>query len=311
MNAVRTNRELTGPMNMQYQPRQILELLDKESSIEFVVRYLRANTNLWPQLSPSSAEIEFIGMLDFDRAWLSNSREVRLLEVLWQLRGPSEFLQHDARPLGHTKFIEAFLTSKLNDPKVEFDLLDLQLIARICPNLGKVTSERIAQGFVKHVQKMDWAPPDFDNDIQKVSLFVSSYNFPVLLSDCLLEVERGLDPIGSGFDFKVALTHLRTFFEHLHKHVAVTLRNHDPSAVDGTDLTSCGQTLELLHRKELVTDKMKALGIALYGFLSEQGVHSMTSTQEHVRLCRNMVAEYALVLFAELDRRIGETAGVQ
>jgi hypothetical protein len=48
----------------------------------------------------------------------------------------------------------------------------------------------------------------------------------------------------------------------------------------------------------------KALGRALYGVLSEEGVHALRADPEYVRLCRNMIAEYALVLFFELERRL-------
>jgi hypothetical protein len=38
--------------------------------------------------------------------------------------------------------------------------------------------------------------------------------------------------------------------------------------------------------------------------LSNEGVHAIKSEREYVRLCRNMVAEFALVLFFELERRL-------
>jgi hypothetical protein len=38
------------------------------------------------------------------------------------------------------------------------------------------------------------------------------------------------------------------------------------------------------------------------GFFSEEGAHALKSDREYVRLCRNMIAEYALILFFELDR---------
>jgi hypothetical protein len=49
---------------------------------------------------------------------------------------------------------------------------------------------------------------------------------------------------------------------------------------------------------------MKALGRALYGVHSEEGVHALKADPEYVWLCRNMIAEYALVLFFEGERRL-------
>ena len=61
--------------------------------------------------------------------------------------------------------------------------------------------------------------------------------------------------------------------------------------------------IDYLQRKEVLTNKMQALGRALYGVLSNEGVHAIKAEREYVRLCRNMVTEYALVLFYELERR--------
>jgi hypothetical protein len=73
-----------------------------------------------------------------------------------------------------------------------------------------------------------------------------------------------------------------------------------------TPLGSCGQALDFLHRKGVLTEKMKDYAKALYGVLSDEGVHALKSEQVYVRLCRFTVAEYALVLFFELDRRLQE-----
>jgi hypothetical protein len=73
---------------------------------------------------------------------------------------------------------------------------------------------------------------------------------------------------------------------------------------DKTHLSSCGQALDFLHRRGVLTEKMRDYGKALYGVLSNEGVHAFKSEREYVRLCRNTVAEYALVLFFELERRL-------
>ena len=67
---------------------------------------------------------------------------------------------------------------------------------------------------------------------------------------------------------------------------------------------SASRNLDFLKRKAVLTEKMFDLGKALYGVLSNQGVHAIKSEHEYVRLCRNMVAEYALVLFFELERTL-------
>lgn len=109
-----------------------------------------------------------------------------------------------------------------------------------------------------------------------------------------------------GFDQKAMMGHLRTFFEKLHEHVALALHGRKPETKDGTDLTKCQQVIDYLARKSVLSDKARCLGRILYGILSEEGAHALESTREYVRLCRNMVAEYGLILFYELDRRLAE-----
>lgn len=100
------------------------------------------------------------------------------------------------------------------------------------------------------------------------------------------------------------MKHLRTFFERLHEQVAIKLHAEKPETRDGTDLLKCQQIIDHLERQDVLTTKTKALGRALYSILSEEGVHALESTREYVRLCRNMVAEYGLILFYELERRL-------
>jgi hypothetical protein len=50
---------------------------------------------------------------------------------------------------------------------------------------------------------------------------------------------------------------------------------------------------------------VQALRRALYGVHSEEGVHSLKADPEYVRFCRNWIAEYALVLFFELEQCLG------
>ena len=137
---------------------------------------------------------------------------------------------------------------------------------------------------------------------------VSEYNFGEELNSLLDKVEASLDT-GDNFDQAAMLKHLRTFFEHLHQQAGQRLRKDLPETIDETPLTKCGQAIEYLQRKDVLTEKMQSLGKAIYGVLSNEGVHAIKSEREYVRLCRNMVAEYALVLFFELERRLGNSSG--
>ena len=57
-----------------------------------------------------------------------------------------------------------------------------------------------------------------------------------------------------------------------------------------------------------MTEKLRALAKSLYGILSDggYGCHALKATRDYTRLCRNMVVEYAVTLFFELERRLAE-----
>src|SRR5262249_41310714 len=145
---------------------------------------------------------------------------------------------------------------------------------------------------------------ELSSDVEEVKKHVSSYRFNPELNEILNKVEEGMHARGDAFDQAATLKHLRTFYEKLHEQASQTLRERKPETVDGTDLTKCGQAIDYLHRKKVLTDKMKDLAKSLYGVLSNEGVHAIKSKREYVRLCRNMVAEYSIVLFHELERRL-------
>jgi len=72
----------------------------------------------------------------------------------------------------------------------------------------------------------------------------------------------------------------------------------------GRALPGAYQAIDFLQQKGVLTDKVQAMGRAIYGVLCSEGVHSLKSAPEYSRLCRNMIAEYAIILFFELERRL-------
>jgi hypothetical protein len=153
------------------------------------------------------------------------------------------------------------------------------------------------------VRRINQQPRELSLDVKEVQRQVSLYNFPADLNDLLDKVESELGS-GDAFDQAATLGRLRTFFEKLHEHVGKKLREKKPETVNGTRLDRFGQANDYLRQKDVLTPEMHDLAAGLYGILCKEGAHAIKSEREYVRLCRNMVAEYALVLFFELDRRL-------
>jgi hypothetical protein len=144
-------------------------------------------------------------------------------------------------------------------------------------------------------------PTDINKDVQAVKERITEYKFTPELNEILDKIADELAAGGDKFDQAASLKHLRTFFEKLHEQVGTSLRNAKSDIKDRGDLSKFGQAIDYLERNTVLTPKMKELPRSLYGILSNEGVHAFKSEKEYVRLCRNMVIEYAIVLFYELD----------
>jgi hypothetical protein len=227
----------------------------------------------------------------------------QVLDLCWRVFGPRQavtmFSVHD-NPL-----VATYLIAKLQNNLVEFSEEDLDCLLRVTSDGSVLAEVRTAQArkLIPIADLLIRNPPDLNRDIARVKKRISVYCFPEDLIEVLDKVEDGLAAGGDQYDQAAMLKHLRSFYEKLHEHVGLKLRTEMVQAVaDGTDLTKCQQAIDFLERCGVLTNKMKALGRALYGVLSEEGVHSLRADPEYVRLCRNMITEYAVVLFFELDR---------
>jgi hypothetical protein len=229
----------------------------------------------------------------------------RLAELAWRLYGPVACVEKmilislaDTN-VGVTFFKEKLLTS----PDVFTEAM-LGIVCRefetLTPLVEQVRTERIRRKSAA-LQKQ---PRELQEDAQEVRRYVSLYSFNSELNDLLLKVESEITAGGDSFDQSATLKHVRTFYEKLHQSVGETLRSKRPEITDRTDLSSCGQAIDFLTRRGVLKEKMRDLAKSLYGVLSNEGVHAIKSEREYVRLCRNMVCEYALVLFYELERRL-------
>jgi hypothetical protein len=229
----------------------------------------------------------------------------KTLELIWRLTSVKSFMimswPTHIRDLA-CKMISAQLHQNpdlFSDDDLHYMTLTRPFGDEISTYASNIQTSRIT----KRVRRINQQPRELSLDVKEVQRQVSLYNFDPDLNLILDKVEVALGS-GDAFDQSATLKHLRTFFEKLHAHVGEKLRQSKPETVDRTPLDQCQMAIDYLQRKGVVTDKMQMLGRALYGVLSNEGVHAIKSDREYVRLCRNMVAEYALVLFFELSRRL-------
>jgi hypothetical protein len=228
----------------------------------------------------------------------------RVLEVFWKLFGPGTCI--NILPGYGGPLVESFFREKLDHALNEFS--DEELIRLGNQYWEKPLYQAVLDArnrrLIPIAEQLLRNPVELNQDVAEVRNRFSYYHFTPELNEVFDKVEMGLAAGGDEFDQAALLKHLRTLFEKLHEQVGQKLQSGKPETVDGTNLGSCGQALDFLSRKSVLTEKMRDLGKSLYGVLSNEGVHAFKTEREYVRLCRNMIAEYALVLFFELERRL-------
>jgi len=238
-----------------------------------------------------------------------DSGEWRFLEVLWQFEGRTKCIQQHF--VGHSSpLVDTFLKSKLVNDMQGLSQDDLERLAFMYsgqPLQGFIEVEQVRRLSGKADQLLK-NPQELNKDVVEVKRRISQYNFHAELSELMSKVDDELAVGGDKFDQAATIKHLRTFFEKMHRQIGETVWTRKPATQDNTDLTKCGHALDFLKKAavNILSDDLHKLGKALYGMLSNAGVHAASSEREYVRLCRNMVTEYALIVFFEVERRLGK-----
>lgn len=232
------------------------------------------------------------------------SRARKVMRLAWDLLGADEcftnmFVAVPEGCYGH------FFTAELRRNPHQFTESQLQLLQIRGDELAAAVEKARVNRVRQEAQQLLANAQELGEDLNRVQQRISEYNFSPVLNELLDKIAADFGK-GDDFDQAAMMKHLRTFFEKLHQEVAEKLHAMKPDTKDGTDLTKCQQVIDHLQQQRVLSPKSQALGRALYGILSEEGVHALQSTREYVRLCRNLIAEYGLILFYELERRLEE-----
>jgi hypothetical protein len=230
----------------------------------------------------------------------------KLMQVMWEIDGPTVCLARHFINV-QERYLVTFLVDQLRQNPNQFTENDLAGLTIYLGPPEILNAVRLARRVrvKQEAQKLLSNPRELNQDLTRVKERISAYNFSPGLNDALEKVDEEFGK-GDGFDQSAMIKHLRTFFEKLHAEVATKFHEAMPAMKDGTKLTECQNVIDFLQRKDVISAKTQRLGRALYAILSEKGVHALESTREYVRLCRNMVVEYGLIVFYEFERRLAE-----
>jgi len=229
-------------------------------------------------------------------------------EVEWALRGASGVIGCDHFGSYDSNFLHEKLISRPHD----FSREDLHTLIRQNPQTEdpiRISAvERLAEYVASFAERVAADPPGMSADIASLQRSINNYGFSSDLNEVLQKIDEELKKDADAFDKTATMKHIRSFFEKLHESVGSELQKKKVKVGNGTPLSKCGQAIDYLERKKVITSKLQALARSLYDILSDGtfGVHALKADRDYTRLCRNMVVEYAVTLFFELDRRLAQ-----
>ena len=229
--------------------------------------------------------------------------------VEWDLRGASDFIERNDTDLGEGK---QFICERLTNNPDDFSQEDLHALIGRFVRTGhpiRTAALNVLSNYVaSFAERIAAEPPGMSQDIESLKQSIRDYGFNPDLNAVLQKIDVELQETADAFDQAATMRHIRSFFENLHENIGKELQRRKPNVGNGTPLNKCGQAIDYLERKGIITGKFKALARCLYAILSDgdYGVHALKANRDYTRLCRNMVIEYAVTLFFELERRLAE-----
>ncbi|MGA2482523.1 MAG: hypothetical protein ABSF92_05350 [Candidatus Acidiferrales bacterium] len=139
---------------------------------------------------------------------------------------------------------------------------------------------------------------EVNQDKTTVETYLHQFGFSPSLIETLNEAERLYHSQGTPFDSKSSLGHLRSFLENVQKEAMPAIH-----AKYGGDLRpDWGGGLAYLAKNEILSKPEEQLAVGLYRLISDEGVHPLIAQREYVRLARNMVIEYSLLLLTKVEK---------
>jgi hypothetical protein len=133
----------------------------------------------------------------------------------------------------------------------------------------------------------------FEKEYSILEEALANANSPPIVAEALENAHKKLMAPQDQFSFKDSMDITRSAFEQILTQLANG--NAVQPGVTG------GATLRAFFDKEMLSDHEYQLGKSLYRFLSEKGVHALTSERNEARVSLFMVMEYSLYLLVQFS----------
>jgi hypothetical protein len=142
--------------------------------------------------------------------------------------------------------------------------------------------------------------PEINTDKQELVSRLEALGFRKEIVGALQNLDSRLYAAGTPLDFKGCMDLLRTIYEEITQDAAKALavKRHKSDPNYGRPFQPWVQYL--VNERILTPDEME-LGQKLYNYLSNAGTHSLGSAPEQVRVSKNMVIEFGLMMVGRVQ----------
>jgi hypothetical protein len=172
---------------------------------------------------------------------------------------------------------------------VEADQL-LEVLRLVGKTIERVRYLRLKKELVEGVN------PEVNTDKQALVSRIEELGFRKAIVEALQELDRNLYAAGKPLDFKAAMDLTRTIFEEIVEDAAKEVAGVKKQTLPPPGAKDFQPWKQLLVNADVLTADEGELFQKLYNYLSNAGAHRLGSAPEQVRISKNSVIEFGLLL---------------
>jgi len=164
----------------------------------------------------------------------------------------------------------------------------------------KKTIERIR--YLRLLKELtEGANPEINTDKQTLITRMEQLGFRRDIVEALRELDRKLLEAGKPLDFKGCMDVVRTIYEELVEDAAKAAARLTKTTEPSGKLKDFQPWKDLLVTAKVLTSEEADILQKFYNYFSNVGTHRLGSQQEHVRVAKNTVIEWGLLLVGRVQ----------
>jgi len=159
-----------------------------------------------------------------------------------------------------------------------------------------------------HQELTEKANPEINFDVERVREEMDHFGFPKELSILLSEIESSYREAMAEKDFNDVADKVRKLLDQLITQVSDRVAHLKNIEIAKGKRPKPSRRRQFLREQKLIAKNEQKLLDAIYDIVSEEGTHSLKSSTERTRICRNIAVEICLYLLRRLREFEGEVS---